>query len=518
MLYYSKSLIASSLALISTSMCLGNQGALAANKTENKKPNVLFIVSEDNGPQLGCYGDKYAKTPTLDRLAEQGVRFQNAFVSYSVCSPSRAAFYTGLYPHQNGQVGLATHKFEMYRQFPWIGSYLKKDGYRIGHIGKIHVNPEETFRKDYDYLDLKVFSFSKKGRNVKEYCKSAMKFINSDDKPFYLTLNYADAHFPVHDQCFGLPEVPQTAQDVKPMPWIGVDTPRLRKYIAGYYNCLNRMDTGVSMVLEGLRKSGKLDNTLIIYIGDHGAQFSRGKTSCYEGALKIPFIIYWKGHMKPGTVSKKLVNTIDILPTILKATGIDIPDYLPGKPLQGLMKGKEKRGGHEVMVGFTTGASPNLLCVQMSLRDKRWKLIKTLGYKDVNLCAKAYQNRLNQHFMGGVSQQEIETAGEQMVQIYNMYMRPPKYELYDLKNDPNEFHNLADKEKYEKKLTLMISKLDSWQKLYNDPFAKQEHVEAFIEEQWKVIRDNINYRKPGFHWDYVNKFAPYAPCTKEIEQ
>jgi len=109
-------------------------------------PNILLIVSEDNGPELGSYGGPYARTPNLDRLAEQGVRFENAFVPYSVCSPSRAAFLTGLYPVQNGQIGLATHKFAMYRKdTPNFATLLKSSGYYTGLIGKLHVNPESAF-------------------------------------------------------------------------------------------------------------------------------------------------------------------------------------------------------------------------------------------------------------------------------------------------------------------------------------------------------------------------------------
>ena len=111
----------------------------------SERPNVLLIVSEDNGPGLGCYGDSYARTPNLDRLASEGVRFENAFVPYSVCSPSRAVFLTGLYPHQNGQIGLATHKFAMYEDdTPNVVAWLKAAGYRTGLIGKLHVNPENA--------------------------------------------------------------------------------------------------------------------------------------------------------------------------------------------------------------------------------------------------------------------------------------------------------------------------------------------------------------------------------------
>lgn len=140
-------------------------------------PNILLIVSEDNGPELGCYGDPYARTPNIDTLANEGVRFDNALVGYSVCSPSRACFLTGLHSHQNGQIGLATHRFAMYR----------------------------------------------------------------------------------------------------------VDTPRFNEQLANYYNCLARLDDGIGLLLDELEKTGVADNSLVIYIGDHGAQFPRGKGTVYEG-------------------------------------------------------------------------------------------------------------------------------------------------------------------------------------------------------------------------------------------
>jgi N-sulfoglucosamine sulfohydrolase len=118
---------------ISALLCFFGQLPIA-----QAKPNILLIVSEDNGPELGCYGDKFARTPNLDRLAAQGVRFQNAFVPYSVCSPSRACFLTGLHSHQNGQIGLATHKFALYRKdTPNIVTLLKPAGYSTGLIGKL---------------------------------------------------------------------------------------------------------------------------------------------------------------------------------------------------------------------------------------------------------------------------------------------------------------------------------------------------------------------------------------------
>jgi len=139
-----------------------------------EQPNVLLIVSEDNGPELGCYGDPYAYTPNLDQLAAEGVRFENAFVPYSVCSPSRACFLTGLYPHQNGQIGLATHKFAMYRKnTPNFASILKKHGYRTGLIGKLHINPESAFPFDFRAIPGANFNRTK---SVADYTAEAARF------------------------------------------------------------------------------------------------------------------------------------------------------------------------------------------------------------------------------------------------------------------------------------------------------------------------------------------------------
>ena len=136
----------------------------------SEPPNILLIVSEDNGPELGCYGDPYVKTPVLDRLAAEGVRFANAYVPQAGCSQSRASYLTGLYPHQNGQIGLATWKFRMYDEAtPNLVRSLKHAGYRTGILGKIHVNPESALA-----FDFRAFPTSNFGhRPVKRFARAA---------------------------------------------------------------------------------------------------------------------------------------------------------------------------------------------------------------------------------------------------------------------------------------------------------------------------------------------------------
>ena len=143
-------------------------------------PNVLLIVSEDNGPELGCYGDPYARTPNLDKLASEGVRFNRAFVPQAGCSQSRASFLTGLYPHQHGLIGLATWGFRLYRDdTPNLPRSLKAAGYRTGILGKLHVNPESAF--PFDFHEITGANFNRK--QLGEYARHAESFIAASDTP-----------------------------------------------------------------------------------------------------------------------------------------------------------------------------------------------------------------------------------------------------------------------------------------------------------------------------------------------
>ncbi|MBC8868874.1 MAG: sulfatase [Planctomycetes bacterium] len=342
--------------------------------TAADRPNVLLIVSEDNGPELGCYGDPYARTPNLDRLAAEGVRFENAFVPYSVCSPSRACFLTGLHPHRNGQIGLATHKFAMYREdTPSFVTLLKAKGYRTGLVGKLHVNPPSAF--PFDFTAIPSANFQRKQSPVDYAAAAARFFEQSGNAPWFLSVNFPDAHLPFLRQVHALPAEPLAADDVKPMPWIGVDTPRLREQVANYYNCLERLDHAVGLLLDELQKTGRADNTLVFYIGDHGAQFPRGKGTVYEAGLRVPLIVRWPGQSQAGQVRQELVSTLDLLPTALVAAGIRPAGNLPGQALQPLLAGVPAQDSQRYIYGFTTGSFPGNCFVQHSVRDERFKLV-----------------------------------------------------------------------------------------------------------------------------------------------
>lgn len=151
-----------------TGLIHGSNAMAAKRKV---RQNVLLITSEDNGPHLGCYGDPYAKTPHLDRLAARGTRFAHAYITNPVCSPPRGSILTGLYPHQNGQIGLATHRYAMYRKWPNIVSLTRGAGYRTGMVGKLHVNPASAF--PLDHHPLPGSNFHK--RDMRRFASTARK-------------------------------------------------------------------------------------------------------------------------------------------------------------------------------------------------------------------------------------------------------------------------------------------------------------------------------------------------------
>ena len=468
-------------------------------------PNILLIVSEDNGPELGCYGDPYARTPVLDRLAKDGVRFNQAFTPYSVCSPSRASFLTGLHPVVNGQLGLATHKFALFEEWPNIFSLLQKAGYHTGLIGKLHVNPEEYFSKHIDYRAISSANFDRKSMSA--YAENAETFFSKSKKPFFLSINYPDAHFPLTPKIKEYPKKQDmlTGRDVKPLPWIGCDTPRLREATANYYNCMNRLDSLIGDLLGELQKAGKTENTLIIYIGDHGAQFSRGKTSVYDAGTSIPFIINWPNQISEGLVREELVCVTDILPTCLLAAGVTAPAHLSGRALQPLLRDRRVSNWRTFLPFITTGAAPSIACLQFAYRTEKFKLIISPPNQGENLSAVAYLTDLNSFYISGCKQHEIDASVPSIQEVYKIYKNPPGYELYDLEKDPNEFLNLAEDPEYKTIRFQLIKEFQKWQKSVDDPFFYDSNVRFWIKEQQRARGTNYKGVK-NFRWGYLNEF------------
>ncbi len=472
-----------------------------------RPPNILWIVSEDNSQNLGCYGDTHARTPHLDRLARDGVRFTNAFVPYPVCSPSRASFLTGLYPQQNGHVGLATGNYALYdAKTPNIITYLRPAGYKLGLIGKLHINPASAF--SFDFRAIPDANFARK-TPVGAYVAGAKKFWSeSADHPWFLSVNVPDAHLPFVRQADGSPAKPFTS--VEPLPWVGTDSPRLREVTADYYNSMARLDDWVGELLKALEESGEAENTLVIYFSDHGAQFPRGKYTVYEGGLLIPMIARWPGKIMPGLVRDELVSTLDLIPTALKQAGVVQPAELKGMDLSPLFTPGPVKSWRQYIFGLTTGAMPDHCFVQESVRDDRWKLIWSPPQPRPNQIA-THEFGDGTRFpslVTGFVEDEVANARPEAKAQFKVWKNPPPYELYDLKTDPHEWKNLADRPEHAAVKERLIQALQSMQTEISDPFSDPGMLKAYIDEQFAnpsvLVRANAKFR-----WSYLDKFRAW---------
>jgi N-sulfoglucosamine sulfohydrolase len=469
--------------LISACTSRGDKSASKEKGDKNKKPNILLIVSEDNGAHLSCYGDPVIKTPNLDRIAEEGVLFNNAYVTQAVSSPSRSSIFSGLYPHQSGHLGLATHGYHYVGDIRNIYQILKEAGYRTGMIGKLHVNPESDF--PIDFHPIKESNFAKKG--LERYSRYADSFMNGSDEPFFLMVNYPDAHFPYQDTVENRPANPVTADDVTIFPYIGFENERIRQYTANVYNCMLRLDECVGELMSKLKESGKEDNTLVIYLGDHGCQMARAKIWVYEASGKIPFLVKWHGNAKEGIKSDALISTIDIVPTICDVLDLEVPGGVTGKSLLPLLNDPESDFRDYLFIERNSDAK-EFHFPQRAIRDKRYKLIYTL-LDDRKDPAGVLYTVENAHpaYRGTPTLKELEKAPDNIKKVYQTLIQPPRLQLYDLEMDPWEFHDLADNPEYEKIKSDLFEKLKKWQEDTDDPLRFPEKLKALTTEHDTIL-------------------------------
>ncbi|MEX0321681.1 MAG: sulfatase [Puniceicoccaceae bacterium] len=465
-------------------------GLIAADR-----PNILMIVSEDNGPELGCYGISEVRTPVLDAFAEEGILFTRAYVTQAGCSPARGSIYTGLFPNQNGQVGLATWNFELYSpKIPNLVRGLKDAGYRTGIIGKLHINPAKAF--PFDFAEKSTANFEREG--LDEYAAFSSEFINASDKPFFLAVNYPDAHRPWIPQAEGLPVNPLTGEDVRPMPYLGVDTPDIRQIVADHYNCMERLDTLVGDLLDVLDKSGKSRNTLVIYLGDHGADMLRGKRTSYEGGVRIPFIMRWPNGFPKGQRRDEFVSIADLMPTFLELAGGKIPKVQDGQSMVSMITGKSNKWRKYLFTEFHTHAAGENFYPQRSVRNDRFKLIENLLPDEVN---PGYEFAMRLSRTNADFKKALESAPAEVQSAYKLMERPIRWEFYDLEADPYEFNNLSEDPAHRKIMKELQAELKNWRVQTNDPLLDPAILNKFKQEVYS-IPDKKSSKKHDWQYPY----------------
>ena len=475
--------------------------------------NIIFFITDDESPTLGCYGDRTAVTPHIDTLAAEGTLFCNAFATTASCSASRSVVMSGLHNHKNGQYG-HQHSYHKFSSFYNVVSLslprvLQNAGYRTAQIGKYHVAPEEVYRFE-TYL---------KGdeRNAVQMAKNCRGFLTdtSDPRPFFLYFATSDPHrgggtdknsqLELKPDLFGNKPSRGAHAGVKevffdparvPIPPFLSDTPETREELAQYYQSCARIDQGLGRLIEILKQANLYNKTMIVFTSDHGIAFSGGKTTVYEGGLHVPFVVRNPYERNRGVVSGALISHIDITPSLLDFTGgLDAttngpkdwinPDAHWRKRGENLKENRD--GGYDFrsyhgkswvsILGKseaehwdTIFASHTFHEIQMYypmrvVRDKKYKLIWNIAHElpypfasDL-WRASSWQAQFRK---GMDAPYGARTVGE--------YIYRPEFELFDIQNDPDETLNLASDRCYHDVLVAYQEKLKDFQERMNDPW------------------------------------------------
>lgn len=411
--------------------------SLAMSAFADQRPNILLITADDLGCQLSCYSEKRFTTPQLDALASQGARFENFYVAQSSCSSSRAALLTGRWPHQNGQIGLAHLGFRMHPGQPTLPVLLKAAGYRTGIIGKLHVEPAADFPWDW-MSNAKVAA--KPTQDVKWVAEQSRAFFASAREAkqlFFYYVNFFDPHGPYTpevDQIAGVPENPVRAKDVTEPYLLKTPTEAAQKRVtATIINTIRRVDVGVGLLLDELRAAGFAANTLVVFLGDNGLPVVRGKTWCYEPGIRVPLLMRGPG-IEPGSVRTDLASEVDLMPTILRAASVAVPESVAGQSLL-------PKSAREFLFTEMNFHEPQILRVQRSVRNARFKLLLNL------------------------------TPAPDQASV----------ELFDLRTDPGETKNLADDATCADARRQLEAALQTWRRQTADPTLDAARVRRWQE-------------------------------------
>ncbi|MEM9283786.1 MAG: sulfatase [Verrucomicrobiota bacterium] len=491
--------------------------ALGCSVIQAAEKNVIFIITDDESPTLGCYGDPIAKTPAIDAIAADGTVFLNAFATTASCSASRSVVMSGLHNHLNGQYGHqhSYHKFESYKSVVSLSlpRVMANAGYRTGHIGKYHVGPEQVYRYE-TYMKGNT-------RNPVQMAEVSRDFITAEsDKPFFLYFATSDPHRgggsdenaaselkpdlfgnkPARGSHDGVEEIFYDPAEV-PIPHFLTDTPETREELAHYYQSVSRIDQGVGRLVEILKENDLYDKTMIVFTSDHGMAFSGGKTTVYEGGLRVPFVVRNPYEENRGVKQSGMISHIDITPSLLDfAGGLDPNTNAPiklvkaaqfwkdfpevkkdnlGKPLE-QYHGKSWipiLGQPDAEHWDTIFASHTFHEIQMYypmrvVRDKDYKLIWNIAHplpypfaSDLWV-ASSFQAQYQKSLDAPYGQR---TVGE--------YIHRPQFELFQIGEDPYESKNVASDPAHREALIRMQEKMKAFQREMNDPWIMKWEYE-----------------------------------------
>lgn len=437
---------------------------------EGKKPNILWITCEDMSLHLSSFGEKKIKTPHLDSLASQGIRYMNTYTVAGVCAPSRSAIITGMYPSsigtgnmRNFSPGKKTNESSPIPSYsvvlpPYVKcfpEYLRQDGYYCTNNSK----------QDYQFeAPVTVWDES----SAKAHWRN-----RPEGKPFFSVFNLTITH---ESQIWARDKEPLLVDpNLVTVPPYYPDVPEVRHDIARNLTNIIRMDQQVGKLIEELKNDGLYDNTIIFFYSDHGDGLPYVKREVLIRGLHIPLIVRLPGNKNAGTVDNALISSVDFAPTVLSLAGIPVPSYMPGLAFLGSQKSKK---GRKYIYAARDRMDTEVDRVR-AVFDSRYEYLK--NYMPEKSHYQEIEYRLQMPMMRKI------IAMKESGQLNSLQMRwfsPNKSleELYDTSTDPYQFHNLANDPAYKKKLIELRGSLQNWIKQAGDKNAVSE--KNLIKQMW----------------------------------
>lgn len=434
------------------------------------RPNVVWIIGDDLGPELGCYGYPDVATPNVDRLAASGLRFTHAFATAPVCSSSRTAFQTSRYQTSIGGYHHNTRdKKPLPESVPTVTGLMRKAGYFVCNgngkpakkVAKSHLNFTYDSKTFFDGVDWSE---------------------RSEGQPFFAQIQIKEPHrtFVKADRI----------RRKAPIPSYYPDHPVTRADWSNYLASVEVFDNRVGAILDRLEKEGLIDNTLILLFGDHGRPHVRGKQWLYEGGLHVPLIVSWKGHAEAGQADRRLASLLDAMPTTLAAAGVAVPQTLEGLDL--FSKDPSSQKGHDLIFAARDRCGDAVDRIR-SVRNREFKYIRNF-YPDRPYLQHSGYKKLQ--YPVETLMKVLHRRGEWDSPF--MAKTRPAEELYDLRKDPEELHNLATNSAHQKTLKGLRAAVDNWIKSTGDQGATDESktvdMDALMKSKRKYYESNMRKR------------------------
>lgn len=434
------------------------------------RPNILWISCEDISPHLGCYGDPQAITPNLDKLAAQGVRFNQAHHVHGVCAPARTGIITGMYPTALGCNHMRCKGLlpEYVKPFP---QYLKESGYYCANNVKTDYN--------FQWKQSEVWDESSRQAHWRNR--------PNDETPFFAVFNFTMCHesgvWPDNhaQRTKDLPKEMFHDPDKMTLPAYYPDTPKVRGSMARLYDEISVMDIAAGEILDQLEEDGLVDDTIVIFWSDHGDGLPRAKRWIYDSGTRVPMIVripekFRTGDFgQPGSEDDRLVSMIDLGPTMLNLAGLQIPDYMHGQPFMG----KNLPAPRQYVHAARDRIDERYDMVRM-VRDSRYRYMRTYmpWYPTLRYIAYAERNAIRQEMRRLYAEGTLKPESAQFLQPTRPYEQ-----LYDTQTDPDEVKNLVDDPKYADILKRLRAECDRWMTSTRDA---QLLAEPFLLEADKV--------------------------------